>query len=177
MKNQGLNHNFCPRTFRVTDPLSSSNLPHGGSRPHHFSLTCPSQGCFTLWVPSTRSSGARGRRLFSAPTLGFNCTSFPLIWIQSREAQVVYNIRRASSQPSLVLPFESLSISCSFLVPSCRDWESVFRKTIRMPLYCPVRPALIRLRGRWNHHSMLFSLARFCTAAPVKCVPWSLSVT
>lgn len=126
----------------VSIPLTSNNLPHSASRLHGFGCTCISQGHLTLWFPGSRW---RSRILFSNPTWGFKHTSFPLIWILSEEAHVFYSTQRAVGQPSLDLPFKSLSISCSHLVHPCRDRESVFRAAFRMLLYHSTRPAPVRL--------------------------------
>ena len=146
-ESQGLYCNFCDPCTNYLQSYwfsshSSRNLLHGASRPHQFGPVCTSQGHLTLWFPGSRW---RSRILFSNPTWGFKHTSFPLIWILSEEAHIFYSTQRAVGQPSLDLPFKSLSIPCSHLVHPCRDRESVFRAAFRMLLYHSTRPAPVRL--------------------------------
>lgn len=59
---------------------------------------------------------------------------FPLIWILRGAAHIVCSIFRALGLPSRGLSVRSHSISSSLFVHPCRDWESVFKADLRIPL-------------------------------------------
>lgn len=47
-------------------------------------------------------------------------------------------------------------------------WGNVFKTALRLLLQHSIRPGPVRLCGRWNLQSMLFSSAQHSTTAPVK---------
>ena len=120
-----------PITGGTTEPPTSNNLPQGASKPHHIGPTCTFQAHF---IPFYSLPSAGSRRFFLLPTWSLTQLSVPIIWILSGEAHAVCSIFRVLGLPSRGLSFRSRRVSLSLFVHPCRDWESVLRAAVRIPL-------------------------------------------